>query len=238
MTLEEVIFKKALSKRLYLSTEPYFMIKDREKGEKDLTALAVSGEVEGAWLFTADDLCWRNISSSTYFDEKRHATSVSYHLLVLSEGVSATHYHTHPKVIEELGYNSSPASGTAYDSFARKVIITNAVIPSPSDIVGYRNYLEANPKSNIDFRIVSQHGITKIDFSSLPDDGALKRYEQISSVRNLATLAFSSKDEKFAIANMVDAVNREMDGMFSVSVMYRREEIQKIKPWYRRILRK
>ena len=46
-------FERAESERLYLSTEPYFLVKDQKTGEKDLETLVDSGKVESAWVFVA-----------------------------------------------------------------------------------------------------------------------------------------------------------------------------------------
>ena len=236
MTIEELIFRNSDHRgRLYLSTEPYFMVKDREEGEKDLNALAVSGKVEGAWIFTDDDLRWRNISSKTSFDEEESIMGVSYHLLVLDEQVSATHYHTHPKIGTERLYSSLVGDGISDEEFIIKLSGAVAVIPSSEDICGYKNYLETNPGSDIDFRIVSPEGITKMVFNAIPDDDAIERYRQAISPRRLATLTLSSGDIRSSITNMVDAANREMNKTFNVSVKYRGKEIRTVKPWYRRI---
>ena len=211
--LETIKFKKPwFRKRLYLSTKPYFMGRDLESGEKDLERLVDSGKVEGAWIFNSDNSIWFNIGYRTA-PNRMSCYGLDLEKMNIN---SATHYHTHPKI---AGKRRPITNRTLDVRFDPKIESVGRAIPSPLDIESYIDIVRYNPKCDIDFRIASSEGIITVDFADARGYAATLYRRIINKI--LPEVAFSFKDTRLGISNMVDVINQEMRGMFSVSMRYR-----------------
>lgn len=214
-------------RKLYLSTKPYFMIKNREAGEKDLEALAHSEEIEGAWLFNSDDSSWYNIGYKTFTEESGLTIGVKTYTPDVSRMGSTTHYHIHPQSIEKKFYNELIAERNAKgltikESDIRRFVAINMVLPSTTDILCYLKFLEFNIGCAVDFRIVSPYGVTRVDYDCIPSIGAIERYRKARGDKIRMNIVLRScQDTKSAVLSTLDKINQEMKEVFRIAIDYR-----------------
>jgi hypothetical protein len=179
MAEEKIIFKRPRFRRkLYVSKKPYLLRKGQCEGEKELSDLVLKAKRESIWIYSHNNETWYNITKKNGAVTKRDGTkqlSARAHSVSLSQvGKNVTHYHIHPQFVEKIEtekirekivgihplYHTlpEPESKMIHNAF-RNTTAVRISIPSVGDIREYAAVTELNKDCNLDFRIVSPHGI-------------------------------------------------------------------------------
>jgi len=196
-------------KSLFLSTEPYFIKRSREDGEKDLEELVDTEENEGCWLFDTKRERWYNLV------EEHSTTKENGEIVELScQNISleatgemqlmvgnCSHYHTHPKRIGETFKRQIKQIESTLDKplSVRKersidcAVAINISLPSIDDIRAYKNISNILPALNVDFRIASPYGLITVVFKKSAKK-ANEIYQTYDKMRNNGLEVIYSKD--------------------------------------------
>ncbi len=226
-------FRKSSEKHLYLSTEPYFIEKDRASGEKDLETIVDTEKHEGCWLFVPAQNTWYNLVTerNTLARGNRLILEIKTEPLILNLDYCILHYHTHPKYCEKKIFATlekavkkkcGVSDLTELHNHAglkrqlRNWTALYAGIPSVQDISSYIKVIKRNPNSNFYFKVASSHGIFTIKFGDMADiDSAVERYQivhkKVFDVQRLPV--------------MIGKIKKHMNRVFEVSMEYRLNKI-------------
>jgi len=232
-------FKKApfWRRSLYLSTHPYFMIRNQNAGELDLEKLAINAKFEGVWIFSHDRSMWLNLGHITktlrYGKQDVVEASVAHHDYNLIQwGRKLTHYHIHPKFAEEDIFKqlintpraqelkSNPSMYRETVGFARNLAAKQVSTPSIEDIKAYTYLIRANSDCQIDFKIASPYGMLSVEFSGHAH--LHEAVEMYSRIHQTGLQKYQLGENKLeSINKMLHDINHGMRGLFRVSMKYR-----------------
>jgi hypothetical protein len=229
-------------RKLHLSNSPYMIKKDKEQGEKELTDLVNSANREGAWVYSHDDSYWYNIGYSTFrtkqTEERGSSLGVMTYSMDFSQlGNQVTHYHIHPFCMEREISDSLILGGRSQgidekdgkrwnglNEFARTLAAVRASFPMNKDVETYLDTLRDNPNCQIDFKVVSSHGITTVNIDPTKDtlSNILQRYQIAfkNIILDRAVELYSDKDPNSAIDTAVNTLNQQMNGLLTLSMEY------------------
>ncbi|MDP3989840.1 MAG: hypothetical protein Q8Q01_01395 [archaeon] len=228
-------FRNVLIPRLFLSTEPYHKERSRGDGEMDLRNLVDQATHEGSWIFRERDNKWFNVSTRYLTFTRRGMDYGVGNVNVLpdiSDWETVSHYHLHLKSREESAIKQKERI------YAKRNLpihyITNwegieTVIPSKEDLKAYieierefRETPDQKQKLEIDYRIVSPHGMIVIRNLQLGynEDDLVKFYEHITYQQLKEKASIESKSE--AIREAMKSIARSMDGICSVNFIERK----------------
>ncbi|HLC90196.1 MAG TPA: hypothetical protein VJI15_00345 [Candidatus Nanoarchaeia archaeon] len=216
--------------RLYLSTIPYTLKKDRQSGEKDLELLVDLEKEEGAWLFKPSTETWCNLVGETFVEEDgmRLVTEIP----VIEPGDRATHYHTHPQSVADDLYEKTmvhvrKSRKKSFDdavAVVRNLHALGIALPSRADLVAYLMILSRNVEGDCDFGIASPYGMIKVEFDkrfSINARAVVDEYAKLCDYKNMYYLDLFIKNPQGVISDKIDQINKAMQGIFRLSMAYR-----------------
>jgi len=213
---EHITFREPfLRKHLTITTEPYVLSISKAVGELDLLKLAKNGIYEAGWVYSHDTSTWYN-ETKRYEERKVNDRiargSVKYAFDYFQLGRVVTQYHTHPRHFQELAvrdfFLSNPRNDYNerwIDFFASNV----GKLPGREDVVTQTHILgESNPRTVIDFMIVSQFGFTNIRHRTrTPKLELAERYIAIRDKVLEETFSLGITKEELIIDNIISGVN-------------------------------
>ncbi len=236
-------FKKPLyTRKLFPSSQPYYMDKDRDSGERDLERLADSDKYEGSWLYSPEAKRWYNFASE--IAEKTATVPTSKISSLRNE---LTHYHTHPNtgrlckeqkeeltrcyldVLRNNPDRTAKQNVQDAESLEKETSGTGYALPSAQDIKTYIQLTQENPKCKLDFKIVSSSGTMtiKIDENLDPDklnlDKTCNDYADLT-VKSLEKICKLDSIPNARLYTTIERVNKAMEGIFQLSMKYRQSE--------------
>lgn len=226
-------------KRLFISTDPYFIEKARGAGEEDLKTLVDKEMTEGCWIFTPHNNHWYNILSQNISgvnkDGDYYVGACIYSMDVSQFGDVASNYHIHPKSVEEQGFALymsvlDKKDGKLDDTlckylegFFRRYLALQISMPSSEDMGSYAHIIKESSDCQLDFRISSQYGIITVNFEEYAvTDAAEDKYSQIY----LKSLLDAAQEEQSAIESItstVKSINQQMGGLLVMEMDFRGE---------------
>lgn len=190
---------------LYLSDEPYHVTRTCADGESDLELLASSDvQEEGGWMFSHDQSVWYNLRIGTSLErEDDRITEVSAEFSIISPssvGERVTIYHIHPRLCVDEHFHDlwkeptveshiSQVFPSEYVEEQKRICQAQcgfmAALPTPDDIEAFQLIQSIYGDCEVDYKIVSQLGITTItldtehpDFEHAVDEYAgFKEYQ-------------------------------------------------------------
>lgn len=232
-------------KLLFLSTEPYFIVRSREDGEKDLERLVDTEENEGCWLFDARRSRWYNLVNEYFIKvEDGEIVKLECHTISLKatgkrglEVENCSHYHTHPRSIGELFKRQIKQREASFDKpisekgkrFIDRSVAINLSIPSETDIETYKYILTEVPTLDIDFRIAFPHGLIKVVFKKGAKE-ANETYQAYHTMRERGLVVKHSKSsfyseeyERHAVSQGINYIRSEMKQYLKINFKFRGE---------------
>ena len=221
--------------KLVVLSPPYFSVKTREEGERELIDLAKTADLEGLWLYFDSNTTW------VYMVEK--------HLIITGEkqgfgvtgieidysniGKNQTLYHIHLKHLENQDYDSMLAKvekegkklilTPEEERKIRNVIAATDIMPSLEDINTYKKIIGNSNEGGPQFKIGSPYGIltVELDPGRMPLKGTCQRYEE----RPKLEPEFNLEDELWidtqkSIGLGINRINQYMGGGLKLSMEF------------------
>lgn len=203
--------------------------RSREDGERDLWNLVDKENQDGSWIFREEDNKWFNIRKK----------SLTPTCIGLDSGIGdidkfpkisnwkrVSHYHLHLKSVEESAYAQRDIPSYYFPNWES----IECAIPGKEDLRAYlkierkfRNTLKQKKRLEIDYRVVSQHGMVIIRNlqSGSDEDDLIKSYRDIA-YRNIGYNAFTENKSK-AIDRTIKniAIATSLNGICSVEFVER-----------------
>jgi len=235
-----VYFTEPLFKRkLHLSNSPYRIKKDKKQGERELSDLVNSANMEGVWAYSHDDSYWYNVGYETFRTDQTVEQASSLGVRTYSGdfsqfGSRLTHYHIHPLCMEEEIRDSLISLGRRQgvsgneleklEKFARTLAAVRASVPMDDDVETYVKHLSDSPNCQIDFKIVSPHGTMNVTIDPTKDalSNILQQYR--IAFKNILlerpVELYSNTDFNLAINSAVNNFNQQMNGSLTLSMEY------------------
>ncbi len=236
--------KPKYTTKLFPSSQPYYMDKDRDSGERDLERLADTDRYEGLWLYSPEAKRWYNFTNE--ISENCVIMYTSRKLSALGKRLS--HYHTHQtkgKIKSErkqraiktflAKLKNNPNNYSALErvinarSLTKELYEKGGSLPSEQDIKLYFSLSKKNPECEMDFNITTSRGILTLKINKDLDLSRItNRHIKSISGRywNGLTRAIEEIDEPTMIPNaliygLIGSINRNMGRLFTVSMKYR-----------------
>ncbi|MDP3989845.1 MAG: hypothetical protein Q8Q01_01420 [archaeon] len=232
-------------KKLFLSTEPYFIKRSREDEERDLEELVDTEENEGVWLFDAKGSRWYNlVQRQSKLEENGEIVELSCETIPLEavDGMqlkveNCSHYHTHPLKIGEIFKRQIKQRETTSDKplsekekrFIDCSVAINLSLPSLDDIRTYKNILKRLPVLEIDFRIASPHGLITMVFKNgaIEADETYQNYHKMREnglqVTHSKDWFYSSEYESHAVLQGIQYFRSVMKPYLKIDFKFREE---------------
>lgn len=237
--------KPKYTTRLFPSSKPYYMDKDRESGERDLENLADSEVYEGAWLYSPEKQQWYNFGNEISEDEVRMLTTRN----LSTFGKRLSHYHTHQtngkikrerkerttKIFLARLKNNPDNNYSALERVINARALTKELygkggsFPSEQDINLYFALSKKNPECELDFNIATSRGTLTLRINKNLDLSRItnrhirsisRRYRDVRD-RAIATIDEPTMIPNALIYGLIGSINKSMGRLFTVSMKYR-----------------
>ncbi len=229
--MEKVIFRSLPEEmELVISHSQYYIVKDRDSGERDLAALVDKERIEGCWAFTPHNNSWYNLGYETIsetneegFDERGvYAYSMDFSQM----GQKVSHYHIHTRFTEEEMLTKSMSEleeklrPVLKDPVKRMYAIIGST-PSVTDIKSSVEIVKQSPGCQVDFKIVTPYGLVTLTFADTVEiDSAAEKYAQVHKESQLESVPEKQSVDE-AISSAIDYINQQMDGLLTLEMDFR-----------------